>query len=375
MTGFVTGDPNKDPNKDPNATGSGGGGGAGSGDPRGTGSEYDVTQGASTAMALADAEIARVAERNLRRKGYKGPPSGINQATIDRIKRKYANQEALRQRKAGAIPGVQAAPARLGGRRPGSNFQQEPIPANATQAEREAIARRNLKGAQRARNVDEFGTETPSQQQIAGRSQRLRTNTQAQRDRATAIALGTPIQGPEGQSVVQRATNAVTNRVNAGLDRGGAGEIAGGNPPAGQGGRRGTGTQVDPNAAPPVISNTEIPDGRGGTTTTTGAGMASIPPNAAGTTNNTQGGTQQSTGTNRSGGSTQQSTGTTTTTNNTQGGNPNRGTGRNARGETGDEEVARRRAAREQMQKKNEEEARKKAEADAAAARQNQGQS
>ena len=341
-----------------NMTGGGGGDGDGAGaGAGGAGAQqqpaYDVYAGADRAMTLADQEIARVKKRNLRSKSYRRDlhPSGINPRTEQQIRRKYARQEAVRQRDAGAL-GDQAfsQPARSRGK--SIEFTPEPIPADATDAERQAIAQRNLEASQRARNVRDFGTETPTQQQIAGRTQRGRRATQIQRDRVTDIATGRlQAQRPGVMSGVAAAAGDLISRGKEAIGRFADG-FAGG-------GQQGTEQpKVDPNAAPPSIANREIPDGRGGTTTTTGAGMASIPPNTSGTTNNTQGG------------STQQGT-----SNNTQGGNPNRGTGRNARGETGDEEVARKRAEREELKRKQEEEARKKAEADAAAARQTQGQS
>jgi len=47
------------------------------------------------AMIAAEREIAAIGQRNLMRKNYKGPPSGVNQTTADKIRAKYA-AKALR---------------------------------------------------------------------------------------------------------------------------------------------------------------------------------------------------------------------------------------------------------------------------------------
>lgn len=62
-----------------------------------------------------------------------------------------------------------------------SKFVPEKIPDGATPEQRQEIAQRNLEGSQRARNMRDFGTETPTETQIQKRSEASRSKTAARR--------------------------------------------------------------------------------------------------------------------------------------------------------------------------------------------------
>ena len=63
------------------------------------------------AMIAAEREIAAIGERNLMRKNYKGPPSGVNRTTADRIRAKYAAMALRGDFDTGAAAGGDAASA------------------------------------------------------------------------------------------------------------------------------------------------------------------------------------------------------------------------------------------------------------------------
>ena len=188
----------------------GGGDGSGGGTPASTAASRN--KAGNDAMALADAEIARIAQRNKARKGYRGPASGINAATEQQIRRKYAARQAAKERDVGELP--QSGYARSRGKSK-VGYTPENIPADATPEQRQAIATRNLQASQRARNVNDFGREDPTQNQIADRTARSRNAADAFRSRRDAIASGAQEEEP---GILSGIGNAVSGAATAGAN-------------------------------------------------------------------------------------------------------------------------------------------------------------